>query len=97
MEPVIHTVLILTVRHATCKGRLYTYLQADAALRIFLDDSCLARITVTLIGVRRGTAASPYMLFRVKRSCTDEPQITSICTSLEQVAFTEKLLAEKND
>lgn len=52
---------------------------------------------MTLIGVRRGTAASPYTLFRVKRSCTDEPQITSICTSLEQVAFTEKLLAEKDD
>lgn len=44
MELVIHAILILAARHTTCKGRLYTYLHADVAVRI-LDDAYPARIT----------------------------------------------------
>lgn len=97
MEADIHTILILTVRHTTCKGILYTYLHADVVVRIFLGGAYLARITGAMIPVQGGTATSPYMLLRVTPSSADEPQVTSICTSSEQVAFTEKLLAEKND
>lgn len=52
MEPVIHMTLILTVRHTTFKGILYTYLHADIAVKIFLDDAYLARKTSTMIQYR---------------------------------------------
>lgn len=35
MEPVVHTILILTVRHTTCKGILYTYLHRCSSLNLF--------------------------------------------------------------
>lgn len=61
----------------------------------------LDRVTLTVIPVQRGPAASPCTLVGVKPSCTDEPQVTGVRTSSEQVAFTpdgkEKLIKEKKD